>query len=54
MNIENDKRLEQQESENMEHHNIVNQGKNYYQYTVEKKLQAVRQFKEKINKNDTF
>lgn len=54
MNIENDKRLEQDENENMEHHDIANPCKNYYEYTEEKKLQTIRQFKEKINKNDTF
>lgn len=54
MNIENDKRLAQEEIENMEHHFVVNPCKNYYEYKEEKKLQVIRQFKEKINKNDTF
>lgn len=54
MNVNNDIRIQQKEEEDMQHHSVANPGKNYYQYCEEKKLQAIRQFKEKINKNDTF
>ena len=54
MNLKNDVRQQQEEIENMEHHISKNPNKNYYEYAEEKKLQAIRQFQEKINKNDTF
>ena len=54
MNIENDNRQQEEEIKDMEHHALYNPCKNYYQYQEEKKLDLLRQFKEKINKNDTF
>lgn len=54
LNDLNEKRKEQLEYDKHLNHQINNHCKNYYELEQEEKENVIRQFKEKINKNDLF